>query len=260
MSQPPDQPWTRAKWAGFIALILAFQIALIFWLSDPRPPSVRKPAPAPDLALLNHAPVTWLALENPALLALPQPEGFSGQSWFAVWQLPFQPFDWDEPPQWLVLQPGQLGAAFNRLVENNNISLDPDFTRSGPELTLPQIAPARIATPESSLRVEGDLAARPLLSALRLPPWPGDDLLTNTVIQVIVDPEGNPVSCTLLARSGYKPADDLALELTRAARFSNSAIRPLDRQGLLACLSRGLLIFSWQTVPLAATNAPAAPR
>jgi hypothetical protein len=255
-----DERWTRPKCIGVIGLILVLQIGLIFWLSDPRPAVVRKPAAAPALALLDQAPAAWLALENPALFALPQGEGFSGQSWFRVPPLPFHPFDWDEPPQWLVLQPGQLGIAFNVIGQTTNAPPETGPARPAPELTLPQVATARIAAPESNLRVEGDLAARQLLSTLRLPSWPGDELLTNTVIQVIVDPAGSPVSFTLLSRSGHKPADDFAVELARGVRFSPAPIKAPDRQGILGCLSYGTLVFSWQTIHVAATNLAATPR
>jgi len=53
-------------------------------------------------------------------------------------------------------------------------------------------------------------------------------------------------SMVLLESSGYKDADDKALELARTARFAPTSQLTLEN-----------LIFNWRTVPLATTNLPA---
>ena len=105
------------------------------------------------------------------------------------------------------------------------------------------------APANSTLRVADDLANRRLLNPPELQPWAAADLLTNTVVQVLVNAEGNVVTHTLLAPgSGDPKADQRALALARTARF-----QPL--RGAAPALTLGVLIFEWRTVPL--TNTPA---
>jgi len=100
------------------------------------------------------------------------------------------------------------------------------------------------------------------LNPVALPSWPGADLLTNSVVQVLADAAGKVVSHKLLRlESGSKDqqdADQWALKQARAARFTplppseDTAANPLRQ------LSRGALVFEWHTVPRSATNAPPA--
>ena len=76
-----------------------------------------------------------------------------------------------------------------------------------------------------------------------LPSWPASDLLTNSVVQVWVDADGQSLSpALLLPGSGSREADQLAIKLSRTARF---APLPSNR----AELTPGTLIFEWHTVP-----------
>jgi TonB family protein len=63
-------------------------------------------------------------------------------------------------------------------------------------------------------------------------------VIAPSVVQVLVDPSGDVASTALLESSGFKDADDKALELARAARFAPSSQ-----------LTLGELIFNWHTVP-----------
>jgi len=101
------------------------------------------------------------------------------------------------------------------------------------------------------------LAARRLLTALDLPSWPHSDILTNTVVQVVVDADGDTLSSTPLKSCGLSEADQFALKTAASARFL-SARKP----GQPAVpLSWGKMIFQWHTVPAESTNsAPAALR
>jgi TonB family protein len=80
-----------------------------------------------------------------------------------------------------------------------------------------------------------------------LPSWPYADVLAPSVVQAVVDAPGNVVSTVLLSPSGYDAADQRALELARAMRFTPSSH-----------LTIGRMIFNWHTVPPPAMNAPAA--
>jgi hypothetical protein len=87
------------------------------------------------------------------------------------------------------------------------------------------------------------------------------DILASTVLQVLVDAAGLPVSLTLLGSSGFTPADELAMSLAIGFRFEglkmDEPLPPASYTSPLSGLSWGQLVFEWQT--LGSTNAPAAP-
>jgi len=125
-------------------------------------------------------------------------------------------------------------------------------------LRLPEPLQLTAARQHSALRVEGDLARRRLLAPLELPSWPHPDLLTNTVVQLLVNADGEPVSLTFLSGCGYSPADQYALDQARAARFQSlSGSGPQRLASPMAHLTWGTMIFEWNTLPITATNAPA---
>ena len=41
----------NTRWLGWVAIVFLLQIAVIAWVSDYGKPSIRKPSPAPRLAL-----------------------------------------------------------------------------------------------------------------------------------------------------------------------------------------------------------------
>jgi hypothetical protein len=86
-------------------------------------------------------------------------------------------------------------------------------------------------------------------------------MLTDTVIQVLVDAEGRPVSLTLLGGSGHAPADDLAMSLATNFKFESlPAADPLSPAGSPTAqnsLSLGQVVFAWETK--GPTNTPAPP-
>jgi len=131
-----------------------------------------------------------------------------------------------------------------------------------PEWALFEPASLPLSPEQSRLRVEGGLAGRRLLATLDLPAWQHSDVLTNTIVQVLVNAEGRPVSVTLLPPgSGLTTADDHALAQARTARFEPASAGGQEGQPLpppLAHLAWGSLVFEWHTLPLPPTNAPAA--
>jgi len=256
-------PWPRHRWWLLIALVFAAHVGLIFALGERHPIVPRVPGPAPELRLAIGSS-ELLALHDPTLFALPHPKGFAAAAWRQISQAGFPPFRWAEPPRWLALPVEQLGDTLLRFVQTNTFTRIEFETLPAPDLALPavrlEIAPA---TP-SVARVAGGLAQRRWLNPVELPSWPSADLLTNSLVQVLVDAAGNVVSHTLLRPdSGSKDADQQradqrALELAKAARFA-----PLPQSGSasrnpLGQLTRGTLIFEWHTVPPPATNAPPA--
>jgi len=100
---------------------------------------------------------------------------------------------------------------------------------------------------------------------MNLQSWPYADIISPSVVQVLVDAAGNVVSAVLLpsensleaTASRDADADQCAVELARTARFaplwpgagsveSSPSIR----------LAVGRFIFNWQSVPPPATNPP----
>jgi hypothetical protein len=100
------------------------------------------------------------------------------------------------------------------------------------------------------LRVSDSLAGRRLLNEpATLRSWSSADPLTNTLVSVLVDARGNVFSPVMQRPgSGSKSADQLALKLASDAKFNKV-------QGQSDTLTKGFLIFEWQTFPK--TNAPA---
>src|SRR5206468_1660290 len=78
----------------------------------------------------------------------------------------------------------------------------------------------------SAMRINGALTSRKLLAIPNLPSWGSTNLLTNTVIRLMVDSEGLPRSQSLLIRSGATEADDYALRTARDLRFEPVILPP----------------------------------
>jgi TonB family protein len=69
--------------------------------------------------------------------------------------------------------------------------------------------------------------------------------LSNSVVQVTVDPRGTVVSARLLARSGSADSDRSAMETAGHIQFAPNT----KNETIL-----GKLFFDWHTVPSSATN------
>jgi TonB family protein len=260
----------RSMWIG-VVLVFLLQVGMIFWVGEKKPIYPRRPAASPVLQLATNANSEFLALSDPSLLALPHQEGFSGLAWLnppPLTDAGYHPSErersWTEEARWLPLSVEQLGAGFNRIVATNyTLSIEASAVPD-PQLLSPSVDSQPALGACSSLRIEGTLAQWRVLKPFELPSWPArvisatdTDLLTNTVVQVVVDAQGRPVSSTLLTSSGSPGADDFALDQARISRFEppggvdpNAAFRANPLIGL--CWGR--LIFDWYTVP--ATNRP----
>lgn len=246
------QAWGRRSWWFLVVLIFATQLGLIFWLGDTRPVSPKPGSPAPALYLAADSDMNseLLALREPTLFALPRREGFAGMTWLRLPQQQARPFEWSEAPQWLALAPERLGTGFSGLRETNTVTRWHWPSMPAPEMRLPDENQAIPFPSQSRLRVEGENVE--LINRPALPSWPAIQsspteraLLTNSVVQVMVNGAGKPISATLLVRSGSKEADDYAVMFARTAEFNNlgEALEPS------AGLRWGRLIFDWHTSP-----------
>ncbi len=264
----------RTMWLS-VFLVFVLQVGLIFWLGEKQSIHPRRPAPSPLLQVPTNYSAEFLALTDPTLFALPHQQGFSGLAWLLsplVTNAAYHPNEkeksWSEEPRWLRLSPAQLGLAFQRIALTNGTASLELSSAPEPRLFTPAVDTAAVVA-SSSFHIDGALGQWRLLRNFALPCWPArrtsatdTDLLTNSVVQLVVDGQGQPVSTTLLTSSGSSDADNFALDAARTARFAPPG--GLDpnapfRANPLPQLCWGRLVFEWCTLP--ATNAAAiAPR
>jgi hypothetical protein len=244
--------WPLSRWLMLIALVFVAHVALIFAFGERKPAAPRAVTNVPELKLTTNSD-EWLALNDPTLFAQPNLAGFAGPAWLEPPHVEFHRQEWTEQPRPLSLPVTELGGTFNQFMQTNH------FAASQFELKPPAkfIAPVALVEPDlaktSTVRVEGGLTQRRLLTPMNLPSWPYADVIAPSKVQVLVNEAGNVVSAVLLpsdnsleALSHYNAADQRALELARAARFTPSP-----------GLTIGRFIFDWHTIAPPATNAPA---
>ena len=264
--------WSRPRRIAVVTFWLCAQVGLVFWLSDRRPVNRRPLKASPSLHFaanqsdeLDYSEVgssanspnplpaptdMLLALENPTLFALPQQSGFSGLAWRWMPSERFHPFAWSEPLEWLAPSAQQWDGAFKPAIDSNRSAALLATLESTPDLTLPEVSPPVASREKSAFRIEGELANRRLLTPLSLKSWVTTDLLTNTVVQLVVDGDGRPLSAMVLNACGAGEADQLALEQAQAARFEAvSRNGPGSIPNPVADLTWGTIIFEWQTLP-----------
>jgi len=245
--------WSRRRWLAWVTLVFAAQVAIISALGEKHFPPRRVVTNVPQITLADGAN-ELIVLNDPTLFALPHPMEFA--SAFRVQTPALKPpsFRWTEPSGWLPLSSNVLGAVFDEFMQTNRFTGFKLQLKSPLEFSIP-VAPTEPAlAPASTLRIEGDLAQRRLLDPVLVPSLPYPDVIAPSRVQVLVDAAGNVVSAVVLppdnpqeSAGRYEGADRRALELARTARFA-----PGSR------LTLGRLIFNWHTVPLPATNRPAA--
>jgi TonB family protein len=242
--------WSRRRICFLIALVFAGQVALIFWLSDysiPRPKSRARPL---ALHLPANVDSELVALQDPTLFALPHQRGFSGLAWLAVPVQKLPSSDVATQPRWLPLAVEQMGEVFTRVFKTNRFDTPQSLADASAELILPKVAPLTLSAEGSVLRIEGALAQRQLLTPLALPSQITPEILTNTVIQMVVDEAGQLVAASLLLPgSGSKQADQEALTLARKAQFNSIEERGPQRVPAKppGRLTWGTMVFQWHT-------------
>jgi hypothetical protein len=254
------QAWSRQRWWIAIALVLALQTALVFVLENRSPAVPRKTATTPVIHWQETVSFAPLAVSDPTLFVLPHREGFSGEAWLdKIPPLDFTPLEWTEPPRWLALAASTLGANFKDFMAANASPPFQTLATIEPPRISPELFPMETAPMQSTLRIEGGLSKRRLLSTPQLQAWANADLVASSVVQLLVDAQGHTFSAVLLSPgSGLKAADDRALELAEAAEFEPIASSgPNTEINAASNLTLGTMTFVWQTLPMPATNAPA---
>jgi hypothetical protein len=239
--------------------VFGVQLGLIYWLGKPQPlppPLPARPADfPPSLSLSGPAAADVLALSDPTLFALPHRENFSGPAWLNIREQ--EPPVIQESTPWLALDQEQLGDELQNYMATNRPTDASLFDKSDLRLKQPLVPNTQPFSTPSTLRLRGDLTRRRLLNPPSLPAWPSADILTNTVVDVLVAADGIPIRPTLHVPAGFPEADRYALREVRKARFepllATNPANPLE--GLVW----GQFVFEWQTLPLHVTNNPALP-
>lgn len=245
----PPAKWPLRQWLLFIALIFVAHVAAIFIFGEYKPAPVRAVKNVPQLQVADSSS-ELVALENPALFALPRPQN---SKFFDVPNVKPVAFRWSEKPRLLPLASENLGATFTHFMQTNvfgNFKVDfkPPLNLSAPAAAIRPLFPEN-----STLQIEGDLVQRPLANKINLPDLPFADVIAPSKVQVLVDADGNVVSAILLPLNNvsradhYDAADQRALDIARTLQFAPAP-----------SLTVGKIIFNWRTVPPPATNPPAA--
>jgi hypothetical protein len=220
---PESLGWRPRRWLVFVVLLIAAQLAVVWCLS------VRRSPPAPRVSAEAHLRVVGdgnkegarrptFEHADPTLFALVSAEGFSGPAWLTIPDFAYTMSNGPAPLQWLAVRPEELADDLTEFVQTNLLSED---VIAGP--ITPQVAePAQrvpVLTAATLLKVEGELADRPLLYNPPLPQL-SEPVLTNTTVRLLVDGDGRTVSAALLSPSWVAAADQAALRFARGARFA----------------------------------------
>ena len=253
--------WSVRRWIYTVASVFTLQTGLLLYLgqreqSPPIRPTFRTTVHFVFDPWSSEQLDRLPAMSDPTLFALPGDSGLSGSAWLRGVPLDYQPEHWFEPFRWLEMEPAALGSGFARFVGTNFMA--PPLVADQPVPPLLRYEPHFPNDPlpqHSRLRLEGEVASRPLLAPLDLRSWPHSDILSNTVVRTAIDADGRTLFPALVSESGYPDADFYALKLASAARFRPLPRAARDSSGI-GPLAWGKMIFEWHTLPLTATNPP----
>jgi hypothetical protein len=252
--KPRGEGWPWRKVFFLIVLAFVVHVALIFFFGTKTKTIPRAIANVPQLQLARSDD-ELIALENPALFALPNPKDFSSAIWLKIPTIKPPSFGWTEPPQWLPLNSENLGATFRQFMQTNQLAGIELDLKPVPELAVPE-NPIESASPQNpTLKIIGPLRQRGLQQPVTLPLQAYNNVIAPSKIQVLVDAAGNVISAVLLPDNNnpdltehFFQADQDALDIARNLRFARAAN-----------LTFGEIIFNWRTIPAASTNASANP-
>jgi hypothetical protein len=242
-----ERPWPWRRLYGFILVCFAAQLLFILLFGERPVTPLKPPAFNTGIHLVSdpwsmEQLAAFSELSDPAVFALPSRDGFSRGGWLTYKPVPDEFAEAPDEPKWLQLDPDTLGRDLARYIATNA----PRPIRIGDE-SMPQIAglqprtSAELEFPKSELRIAGALGRRKLLAPAELPSWPHTDVLTNSVVHLLVDADGAPISTALISGSGSKEADNYALAMSRRLRFKPERARE--------AITSGAANFQWHTLP-----------
>jgi hypothetical protein len=250
----PDLPglhWPWRKIFFLVLLALLIHVALICFFGTIKQIIPRTVTRVPRLQLVGDAN-PFIALNNPALFALPNPRDFSSAIWLRVPVVVSPSFRWDESPQWLSLAPVNPAAAFQQFLQSNVVAQIQLMAKPPPAMPPPSVSLGAALPSGSTFKIVGSLARRMVLNPAALPSLPYDNVIPPSKVQVLVDTTGHVISAILLpltdsmeAVERYDAADQAALGVARGLHFT-----PAKQ------LAFGEIIFHWHTIPALQTPPP----
>jgi len=236
--------WTRGRFLAIIGVLFALQASLIFLFGERSRPQPILSAPSIRFRALETSfneddLLRQFFVGDPAVFSLPSPHGFSGRGWLNQRPLEYQPESQLEPPKWLLLDTSLLGTNFpvpqpgTEPIPANLAAQQARHEDPPPDFLAPEIIPT-----QSVFRLDVGLGERLLGAGPSLRSQPSEKLLTNSVVQIAVDPAGEVIAARLEESCGLPEADADAVAKSRALRF-----RPAPSAGT----KWGEAIFQWQT-------------
>ncbi len=251
---PETRAWSQQRWTGMVLAIFDLHLGALFLVSSRQEKNQRHTE--------SHASVRWLTnpasarktldallLNDPTLLAVASPRGFSGAAWLRPQSPEFRISEWTDSERSLAQPTQSLGGAFR---QSGSASQPPVFDPARkPAVPAPSMVVAQPALRTASrLRVEGPVSGRQLVQPPLLRSWPFAGVLADSRIQVLVSDEGLVFSPRLANSGGVKNAaqritDQHALDLTRGLRFEPAPKSAANRTGTS---TEGTLVFQWHTI------------
>jgi len=243
------------------AVFLAAQVAGL-WLFSARPlESGWAKSGQPEVHWLQRGGrgLPWTTdplAADPAFHALPDARHFSGGAWLQPPALRFDLPVSREEPRWLP-PPATWGVGMSDYLRTNPPPAQAalEVPRPPPTVVQPQERPAPT---RSHMRVEGELAGRAVAVLPEVPPLPASGLLPDTVVEIVVHPDGTVLTARLAEtrpaatpeqRADQRRAAAAALRLARQVVFAplpDARAALPDPEGLAG----GRLVFQWLTHPL----------
>jgi hypothetical protein len=253
--EPPESaPWSRRRWITVTLVGLGLQLTVLHLFSPPGTFSTPPVAPGFKVHWLANPALArrtldTLLLDDPTLLAMASPRGFSGAAWLRPKPEEFRTSEWTDAERSLAQPTQSLGGAFQLMAPTARPQDFEPVRRPAPTVPGTIVAPPVLRS-ASRLLVQGDLARRPLVKVPALRSWSHTDLLTDTRVQVIVSAEGLVISPRLAQATAarnpvQRAADQHAIELARGLRFASLPQAGSQGPGALA---EGVLVFQWHTI------------
>lgn len=259
--------WSHHRWRRTLVGVFLLQFLFLWYFSAPLPEPKKAPSNlgnlrfAPELAIQNPMH-DILTLMDPTLFAFASTHGFSGPAWYNSRLPDHQLKERIFPAQPLASDPAFFGKIEAFSSKTDFLASLQTSEKSDPRLMEVNV-PQPPLCPQSYYKMEEPLNQRLIPINDTLQAWTNKDLLSNSIVQIVVDASGRVFSTRLGGGCGLAEADNLALNHAKGLQF-----RPLNAgadataAGLPNRLpfAWGKLVYHWATVPsVVITNLKAAP-
>ncbi len=268
MNPPLDSPptWSGTRWATTILLVFAAHLGLLLAFSAPDPAPRETPTDIPEFSLLldrrdNAGWLTATTMQDPTVLALSHPLGFSGEAWNAGGPTQIEPLRWPDDPSFLAPAFETFGQSLSVSTDDRHSHDEFSSQRRVPSI-LSRTTPRPARQIGTRLLLSGGLQQRGLALAPPPPVLSTSESLPDTIVEVDVDRAGAVYTCRIsrTRQSGpdgeaRKSAEDQALRHARSLRFRPaSRTKGLDRLPDIS-LTSGTLTYRWAYAPPSAPEA-----